>query len=1238
MSEFFLAVVNMSISASWIVLAVLILRLLLKKAPKWIAVLLWGIVALRLICPFSIESVLSLMPNAETINPEILVDNAPIIDSNIPVIDGVENPGIIGGGNPVIDGNPMTEEPSAPTPEASVTPLQTVIFVLSNVWLVGIAGMLAYTVISYFRVKGKIGTAVRLRENIFQSERVVSPFVLGIIKPKIYLPFHMDGQDMAYVIAHENAHIRRKDHWWKPIGFLILTLHWFNPLLWLGYVLLCRDIELACDEKVIKTLDFQQKADYSQALLNCSVNRRIIAACPLAFGEISVKDRVKSVLNYKKPAFWIIVVAIVASIVTAVCFLTNPIKEKHDTEQFFSEGFLLFDIGAESMESIESCTIIHYGNPTELILSEEDTLLFARYAYTDKFPVPEYSEIFTYPKTKRIKVVVDDRSVMLYLMQDGSIVVNHPGESFHVYLAEEQDVITPAKYAQLVAKCATEPTTPSKGEIIQPTDPSDVVISMAEKFLKGEISAANGDGRTVSIQDYLRSDYNKYALYDMSGDAVPELIIKTGEGLTIFSIKEQGLTVWYHHGTTYAKPLNNRAIFYARPGGAPEHTDYQYLVLDHNGEKLQSISFAEYHGNNAEYFINGEKVSKTAYEGLYKSLSLSDDAIVRKDILRADSVYAAFLNGYATDKTVLYFTKDIDNNGTDELFIYQNTAIEVYTYEGSVKKLGTHDFATGTLKLYHTQDTKYPGIVYVTVGGGKNHFGYITIIDGALSVKQTFDDDYGMISGKKEDVFYTDDEDLIALSKKVYQYIYQIECSTREPNTTEDPYAIREITDERVIKSGDKKLFNNGQFTLRFPNSWKCFTASGEDNVDYYFRDSVMEGKCQLHIDVTFAYLYNGKERTQEEYLKSFSRSYENVVIDSVTKETIRGYTCTKVVYSYTEDNTKFIGILYDALIEGPRFYSFRVRYPAEEKETYEKVFAYVLESIQFITADNGSISSLPLKEAYDHAVKMYVAGPSSKYRDVGELQIETGQIVAIDGKYYQSYVASNADIRYIWLSRSEFPDDNTALWDWYAVGSSQVYSLDLLGKVDEGRSDIETDKIDPDDMGLLSVVYHNSPFITQKGTTVTLNQYKPFYQDPEGTTYFETENVFVPRDYTFVDLDKDGKNELIVAEAPYADTYLILREEKGNIYGYSLPIRAFQSLKKDGSFQGSGGALINDYCTISFHQNAYQKSIIAKFHFESDAEKSVYEINGKQVSYEEIQQFAEAWENRPNAVWIKCN
>ncbi|MBQ6932227.1 MAG: M56 family metallopeptidase, partial [Clostridia bacterium] len=323
MAELFLSIVNMSISACWLVLAVLLLRLVLKKAPKWIICLLWGFAGLRLVMPFSLESIFSLIPSAETVSPEIMTATSPSVNTGIPALNNTINP--------------VISESFAPEIGASANPLQILVPIAAAVWLVGIAVLLIYTLVSFLRLKKKIGTAVLLRDNIYQSENVASPFVLGIIKPKIYLPFNMSEQDTLLVIAHENAHIKRKDHLWKPLGFLILTLHWFNPLVWLGYVLLCRDIELACDERVIKGLDNVQRADYSQALLTCSVNRRSVAACPLAFGEVSVKDRVKSALSYKKPAFWIIVVAVVASVAVAVCFLTNPKKDK----EYYDSGYSL---------------------------------------------------------------------------------------------------------------------------------------------------------------------------------------------------------------------------------------------------------------------------------------------------------------------------------------------------------------------------------------------------------------------------------------------------------------------------------------------------------------------------------------------------------------------------------------------------------------------------------------------------------------------------------------------------------------------------------------------------------------------------------------------------------------------------------------------------------------------------------------------------------------------------------
>ena len=315
MNEFFLKIINMSISASWLIFAVLILRLVLKKAPKWVNVLLWGIVAIRLICPFSFESALSLIPSAETFPKKIISGPSFDVQSGITPVDNRINDYL---------GDRYFEGVTVPANNGN-----TIMTILTIVWTIGILLLVAYTVISYWRLHREIDTAVRYKDNIFQSENVSSPFVLGLIKPRIYLPFKLDGQDMEHVVAHEQAHIRRKDHWWKPLGFRLLTSHCFKPLMWLAYVLLCRDIELACDEKVIKGLSNEQRADYTQALVACSVNHRMIAACPLTFGEVGVKERVKSVMNYKKPAFWVIIIAVIVCVGVAVCFLTNPKQDRY---------------------------------------------------------------------------------------------------------------------------------------------------------------------------------------------------------------------------------------------------------------------------------------------------------------------------------------------------------------------------------------------------------------------------------------------------------------------------------------------------------------------------------------------------------------------------------------------------------------------------------------------------------------------------------------------------------------------------------------------------------------------------------------------------------------------------------------------------------------------------------------------------------------------------------------------
>ena len=311
MTDLFLCLFNRAVAAGWLVLAVLVLRLLLKKAPKWTRLLLWGLVAVRLVCPFTLESIWSLIPSAQTIAPEALLAPVPTIHSGLPVLNTAVNP--------------ILEQSAAATPEYSANPFQIWIAIAAVIWAVGVGILLLYAIFSYVHLRKRMSTAIRIEGNLYRSERTGFPFVLGLIHPKIYLPVNLDEDAMAHVIAHERAHICRRDHWWKPLGFLLLTVYWFQPLLWVAYVLLCRDIELACDEKVIRDMDREQRADYSQALLQCSVRRSTMAACPLAFGEVGVMERVKNVLNYRKPAFWVIVAAVAACLIAAVCFLTDPV-------------------------------------------------------------------------------------------------------------------------------------------------------------------------------------------------------------------------------------------------------------------------------------------------------------------------------------------------------------------------------------------------------------------------------------------------------------------------------------------------------------------------------------------------------------------------------------------------------------------------------------------------------------------------------------------------------------------------------------------------------------------------------------------------------------------------------------------------------------------------------------------------------------------------------------------------
>lgn len=312
MAEIFQKALNMSIAAGWLILAVIALRLLLRRAPKRFRLLLWAVVGLRLALPWSIESALSLIPSAQTLPEGIMLERAPVLDTGISSLNGAINPGFT----------------AAFTPElgASANPLQVLLPIAAALWMLGAAAMLLWALVSWLRLRKRVREAVRLEENVYECE-IASPFVLGLFRPRICLPFSLENGERELVLAHERAHITAGDHIIKPLGWLLLAAHWYNPLVWLAYALFCRDIELACDERVVRGLSLSDRADYSQALLDLSRPRGGVRACPLAFGESSVKGRVKSVLSYKKPAFWLVLLAVVVCVGAAVCFLTDPKEE-----------------------------------------------------------------------------------------------------------------------------------------------------------------------------------------------------------------------------------------------------------------------------------------------------------------------------------------------------------------------------------------------------------------------------------------------------------------------------------------------------------------------------------------------------------------------------------------------------------------------------------------------------------------------------------------------------------------------------------------------------------------------------------------------------------------------------------------------------------------------------------------------------------------------------------------------
>jgi len=333
MTSLFQNVLTSSFHGSIVILAVMALRLVLKRTPRKFFCFLWLLAGIRLLMPFEIQSVLSLQPNVDTITEARFSQAAPTVPAseNLPVYVPEENIMI---GQPELNvlpvmpqQYPMMEKPAESIPEYRADPLMTLDAIAANIWLAVAFCFVLHTIGSYLRLKLQVREAIRLKGNIWECDRIETAFILGFIRPRIYLPMGMSKTTRRHILAHEQTHLEKGDHWFKMIGYIALAIHWFNPLVWVAYILLCKDIEIACDERVVQFMELEERKSYSAALINCSTNHAHFAACPVAFGEVSVKNRVISVLRYKKPSFWISLAGVIAILFVAVCLVTSPTEE-----------------------------------------------------------------------------------------------------------------------------------------------------------------------------------------------------------------------------------------------------------------------------------------------------------------------------------------------------------------------------------------------------------------------------------------------------------------------------------------------------------------------------------------------------------------------------------------------------------------------------------------------------------------------------------------------------------------------------------------------------------------------------------------------------------------------------------------------------------------------------------------------------------------------------------------------
>lgn len=516
---------SMSTAAGWVILAVLILRLVLYRAPRWLHCMLWALVGVRLAVPISLKSPFSLIPQTSAIAPAVLSEYTVGVDTQAPQV--------IGGGG----------AEQAATVSAAHVASPAITEVMSWIWLAGVLFVLGYAFVSMLCLRRRVAEAVLLEGKVWQCDRVNSPFIMGVVRPKIYLPSNLPPEVQGSVLAHEFSHLARRDHWWKPLGFILLAIYWFHPLVWVAYWLFCRDLELACDERVVQKLDEEGKKTYSLALLTCSTGRYISAAYPLAFGEGSVKRRVKAVLNYKKPAFWLVLAAVVACVAAAVCFLTDPVSFQQNTGIAWAKNL--------SAEQVVSADLV--------VMPSQEDKQYKRFAESE---IPALVEFINQSKGTRVTDAenIAGQSIWFYFtMADGTRhAVGNIGNVYLVIDGEYYDA--PYNWLSTWSQDYGEGNSPLPEDYFNRILTVEDVLALSEKRanltwmdLEGYASVEVGSGLYIRIY----SVSGRYALwvgsaggpeaelmyaelssYGMPGEAVEEVDIRTGNVAEFFEREE----------------------------------------------------------------------------------------------------------------------------------------------------------------------------------------------------------------------------------------------------------------------------------------------------------------------------------------------------------------------------------------------------------------------------------------------------------------------------------------------------------------------------------------------------------------------------------------------------------------------------------------------------------------------------------------------------------------------------